>query len=90
MNLLKKTKTVVEYILDAIKKEGIDTIFLVPGGMIGPFLSSYSKNGIRPIVTAHEAGAAYMADNGIRKEKINIFFLFLHIKLLKIKFTKNV
>ena len=28
--------------------------------------------------------------NGIRKEKINIFFLFLHIKLLKIKFTKNV
>ena len=54
--------TVAEYLLKALKQQQIDTLFLVPGGMIDPFLRSYHTAGIRAIVTAHEAGAAYMAD----------------------------
>lgn len=50
------------FILKALKQEGIDHIFLVPGFVIDPFLPSYSKAGITPIVAAHEGGAAFMAD----------------------------
>jgi acetolactate synthase-1/2/3 large subunit len=50
------------FILKALKLEGIDDIFLVPGAMIDSFACEYSKAGIRAIVAAQEGGAAYMAD----------------------------
>jgi len=50
------------FILDALKKQGIDDVFLVPGAMIRPFLSSFSKVDTKPIISAKEDGAAYMAD----------------------------
>ena len=53
---------VPRFLLNALKKEGIDHVFLVPGYMIRPFFSHFSKAKIKPIVAAKEDGAAYMAD----------------------------
>jgi acetolactate synthase-1/2/3 large subunit len=50
------------FILKALKEEGIHHIFFVPGFVIDSFLPNFSKADIRPIVAAHEGGAAYMAD----------------------------
>ncbi|MEH2000988.1 thiamine pyrophosphate-binding protein [Nostoc sp.] len=54
------------FVLDALKKESIDHIFLVPGTTIAPFLPNFSKADVSAIVTAHEAGAAFMADGYAR------------------------
>ncbi|MEG4574221.1 thiamine pyrophosphate-binding protein [Microcoleus sp. N3A4] len=54
------------FVLQALKQEGIDHIFLVPGTTLAPFLPNFSKAGISAIVTAHEAGAAFMADGFAR------------------------
>lgn len=52
-----------EYILKAFVSEGVDTLFMVPGGLIDPFLSAFEKvPQMRPIVASQEGGAAYMAD----------------------------
>jgi len=50
------------FLLNALKKEGIDHVFLVPGAMIQPFVLNFSKASINPIVAAKEDGAAFMAD----------------------------
>ncbi len=55
------------YLLEAFRTEGISEVFLVPGGLIDPFLPAFSStNGIKPIVAAHEGGAACMADGYAR------------------------
>lgn len=55
------------YLLDVFRTEGLSHIFLVPGGLIDPFLPALSAApGITPIVAAHEGGAAYMADGYAR------------------------
>ena len=52
-----------QYILDALKAEGADHAFFVPGGLIDAFLATLSSTeGVAPIVAAHEGGAACMAD----------------------------
>ena len=56
------SQTVSLFLLKALKQEGIDHAFLVPGAMIDPFLGDYVKAGIRPIIAAKEDGAAYMSD----------------------------
>ncbi|MBI4962845.1 MAG: thiamine pyrophosphate-binding protein [Desulfomonile tiedjei] len=56
-----------QYILRAIAAEGITHVFMVPGGLIDPFYPELGDpNAIRPIVAAHEGGAAYMADGYAR------------------------
>jgi acetolactate synthase-1/2/3 large subunit len=56
-----------DYILDALSTEGIDHLFLVPGGLVDPFLPALGRQtAIRPIVAAQEGGAAYMADGYAR------------------------
>ena len=56
-----------DFILDCLSKEGIDHIFLVPGGLIDPFLPALGRqNALKPIVAAQEDGAAYMADGYAR------------------------
>jgi len=56
-----------EYILNAIKAEGVTHLFMVPGGLIDPFLEAFDQvPGLIPIVAAHEGGAAYMADGYAR------------------------
>lgn len=56
-----------DFILDALSKEKIDHLFLVPGGLVDPFLPALGRqNKIKPIVAAHEGGATYMADGYAR------------------------
>lgn len=54
-------------ILDALAREGLTHLFMVPGGLVDPMLPALARNGaLRPIVAAHEGGAAYMADGYAR------------------------
>ncbi|MFO1463523.1 MAG: thiamine pyrophosphate-binding protein [bacterium] len=56
-----------DYILQALRQEKIDHVFLVPGGLIDHFYPALCADpGLRPIVAAHEGGAAYMADGYAR------------------------
>lgn len=56
-----------DYILAALAKEKIDHLFLVPGGLVDPFLPAIGRqNAIRPIIAAKEGGAAFMADGYAR------------------------
>ena len=55
------------YLLEAFRCEGVSRVFLVPGGLIDPFLPALAGTaGITPIVAAHEGGAASMADGYAR------------------------
>src|SRR5437588_1467842 len=56
-----------DFILHALAQEGLTHLFLVPGGLIDPFLTALARHPqLRPIVAAHEGGAAYMADGYAR------------------------
>lgn len=56
-----------DYVLQALRDEGLDHVFMVPGGLIDPFLPAFGRvSGLRPIVAAQEGGAAYMADGYAR------------------------
>jgi acetolactate synthase-1/2/3 large subunit len=56
-----------DFILTALAREGLTHLFLVPGGLIDPFLPALARHPqLRPIVAAHEGGAAYMADGYAR------------------------
>ncbi len=56
-----------DFILDGLAREGIDHIFMVPGGLVDPFLPALGRqNALKPIVAAQEGGAAYMADGYAR------------------------
>jgi acetolactate synthase I/II/III large subunit len=57
---------VARYVLRAIRDEGVEHVFLVPGFKIAPFLSQFNAAHVTPIVACHEAGAAYMADGYAR------------------------
>jgi acetolactate synthase-1/2/3 large subunit len=55
------------YLLEACRTEGLTHIFLVPGGLVDPFLPALSSTpGLTPIVAAHEGGAACMGDGYAR------------------------
>jgi len=55
------------YYLDALAREGLTHVFLVPGGLIDPFLEELARTpGLTAVVAAHEGGAAYMADGYAR------------------------
>lgn len=57
----------VDFILDCFKKENLDHIFMVPGGLVDPFLPALGRQkALTPIVAAQEGGAAYMADGYAR------------------------
>src|SRR3979490_753962 len=56
-----------DYLLDAFLREGISHLFMVPGGLVDPFLPAMARFPARkPIVAAQEGGAAYMADGYAR------------------------
>lgn len=54
------------YIVQSLAAEGVDHLFMVPGGMNDPFMPAMTDDGVRTIVAAHEGGAAYMADGYAR------------------------
>ena len=55
-------QTAANYLLKALKKQGAKHVFLVPGGVVDPFLPEFDDADVVSIVAAHEGGAAYMAD----------------------------
>ncbi len=57
----------VDFVLGAIKSEGVEHVFMVPGGLIDDFYAEFGdKTGVTAIVAAHEGGAGYMADGYAR------------------------
>lgn len=56
-----------DYILSVFAAEKISHAFMVPGGHVDPFMSSFQNcKEIQPIVACHEGGAAFMADGYAR------------------------
>jgi acetolactate synthase-1/2/3 large subunit len=56
-----------DYILDALVAEGLGHLFMVPGGLVDPFLPALARQTkIKPVIAAHEGGAVYMADGYAR------------------------
>ena len=56
-----------DFILRSLVADGIDHLFLVPGGLVDPFLPALGRvSELTPVVAAQEGGAAYMADGYAR------------------------
>src|SRR5947207_4674980 len=56
-----------DFILNALEQEGLTHLFMVPGGLVDPFLPALARYPkLQPVVAAHEGGAAYMADGYAR------------------------
>jgi acetolactate synthase-1/2/3 large subunit len=56
-----------DHILAALAAEGLSHLFMVPGGLIDPFLPALARQtALKPIVAAQEGGAVYMADGYAR------------------------
>lgn len=56
-----------DFVLRSLVADGIDHLFLVPGALIDPFMPAIGRTeGLTPVVAAHEAGAAFMADGYAR------------------------
>src|SRR6478672_4733098 len=57
----------IQHLLQALEQEGVRYIFGIPGGPLMPLYEALFERGmIRPIVTKHEEGAAFMADGYAR------------------------
>ena len=56
-------RTIARQVVEAIRLAGIDTLFCLPGVQNDDFFDALvDARDIRPIVTRHEQGAAYMAN----------------------------
>jgi acetolactate synthase-1/2/3 large subunit len=56
-----------DYLLAALADEGLSHLFMVPGGLVDPFLPALARQTrLKPIIAAHEGGAVYMADGYAR------------------------
>jgi acetolactate synthase-1/2/3 large subunit len=57
------TRTIAQQVVEAIRLAGIDTLFCLPGVQNDDFFDALvDAEDIRPIVSRHEQGAAYMAN----------------------------
>jgi acetolactate synthase-1/2/3 large subunit len=62
-----RTPLGTDYILHALAEEGLTHLFMVPGGLVDPFLPALARQDrLTPVVAAHEGGAVYMADGYAR------------------------
>ncbi len=56
-----------DFILRSLVADGVDHLFLVPGGLVDPFLPAIGRvPELVPVVAAQEGGAAFMADGYAR------------------------
>jgi len=62
MTRMSGAKAVVE----VLKEEGIQHVFHLPGSQIIDILDEIYQSGMRPVMTRHEQGAAFMADGYAR------------------------
>ncbi len=64
---MKKKLTGAQIVLEALKKEGIQHIFGIPGGVLIPLMDAlYDEPEIKFMLTRHEQAAAHMADGFAR------------------------
>lgn len=64
-----------EALLEALQREGVDTIFGYPGGSILPVYDALFASPIRHVLVRHEQGAAHMADGYARSTgKVGVCF----------------
>ncbi len=67
LHVPSRTVTAVGLLLEYLEAEGVDCIFGIPGGPLMPLYEAIFESGrIRPIITKHEEGAAFMADGYAR------------------------
>lgn len=55
-----------EILINSLKKQGVDTIFGYPGGVVLPIYDVLYDSDVRHILTRHEQGAAHAADGYAR------------------------
>lgn len=56
-----------DFILQSLVTDRVDHLFLVPGGLVDPFLPALGRvTGLHPVIAAQEGGAAFMADGYAR------------------------
>jgi len=56
-----------QLVIEALKKEGVDTVFGYPGGVVIPLFDAlYHEPAIRVVLTRHEQGAIHAADGYAR------------------------
>jgi acetolactate synthase-1/2/3 large subunit len=63
-NTLKMTGA--QAVLECLKREGVDVVFGLPGGVLLPLYDAIYQSDIRHILVRHEQGAAHMADGYAR------------------------
>lgn len=67
--------TGAQIVIEALKHEGVDVIFGIPGGAIIDVYDALYDSGIRHILAHHEQGAAHMADGYARATgKVGVCF----------------
>ncbi|MCX6669648.1 MAG: acetolactate synthase large subunit [Methanothrix sp.] len=64
---MSKTKmTGAQAVLESLKREGVDVVFGLPGGVLLPLYDAIYQSDLRHILVRHEQGAAHMADGYAR------------------------
>ena len=58
--------TGAQAVLECLKREGVDVVFGLPGGVLLPLYDALYHSDIRHILVRHEQGAAHMADGFAR------------------------
>src|SRR5512132_4363523 len=58
--------TGAQAVLESLKREGVDVVFGLPGGVLLPLYDAIYQSEIRHILVRHEQGAAHMADGYAR------------------------
>jgi acetolactate synthase I/II/III large subunit len=65
--MMTKMMTGAEMVVEALKDQGVDTIFGYPGGAVLPIYDVlYHQNAVRHILVRHEQGAAHAAEGYAR------------------------
>jgi acetolactate synthase-1/2/3 large subunit len=60
-------RNLADLLLDALDRLGVGNLFLVPGAQVDPLVCAAARHPrVRPVVCAHELGAAFMADGHAR------------------------
>ena len=59
-------KNGAEILIDCLKKEGVDTVFGYPGGMVIPLYDKLYDSDLKNILVRHEQGAVHAADGYAR------------------------
>jgi len=63
---MSKKMTGAQAVLESLKREGVDIVFGLPGGVLLPLYDAIYQSDLRHILVRHEQGAAHMADGYAR------------------------